>query len=86
MLYQLESVQITFCPESYFSMNQREVTIDFCFEKLSFKHCIVDQNFEIAITDLSFYETLNSSRHKQLLRKSGGEEYFFLLGKKKNPI
>lgn len=75
-LPKLESVQITFCPESYLSMNQREA-IDFCFQKLSFKHYIVDQNFEIAITDLSFYETLNSSRHKQLLRKAVKNTFSF---------
>lgn len=75
-LPKLESLQITFCPESYFSINQRE-KLDFCFEKLAFKHCIVDQNFEIAITDLSFYETLKSQRHKQLLRKSVRNNFFF---------
>lgn len=75
-LPKLESVQITFCPENYLSMNQRKA-IDFCFEKLSFKHCVVDQNFEIAVTDLSFYETVNSSRHKQLLRKSLKNAFLF---------
>ena len=75
-LPKLESLQITFCPESYLSMNQRQV-LDFCFEKLSFKHCAVDQNFEIAITDLSFYETIKSSRHKQLLRKAVKNTFFF---------
>ncbi|MBB6002782.1 hypothetical protein [Arcicella rosea] len=75
-LLKLESLQITFCPESYFNINQREA-LDFCFEKLAFKHCTVDQNFEIVITDLSFYETLKSQRHKQLLRKSLKNSFFF---------
>jgi hypothetical protein len=56
-------------PEGYRSKTQIQ-KLENCLIKLGFEISIVEQNYEIKITQKSFYETVISNRAKQLLRKS----------------
>ena len=56
-------------PEGYLPKSQIQ-KLEICLFKLGFDVSITEQNYEIAITQKSFYETITSTRAKQLLRKS----------------
>ena len=56
-------------PEGYLAQNQIQKLENYLF-KLGFEINVIEQNYEIAITEKSFYETIISTRAKQLLRKS----------------
>ena len=58
-----------FYPEGYFPKSQIR-KLENCLLKLGFQIGITEQNYEIPITQKSFYETIISTRAKQLLKKS----------------
>lgn len=63
-------------PEGYRSQNQIQ-KLENCLIKSGFETSVIEQNYEIAITQKSFYETIISTRAKQLLRKSIQKKYSF---------
>ena len=62
-------VRLMFYPEGYLPKPQTQ-KLENCLFKLGFETTITEQNYEIPITQKSFYETITSTRAKQLLRKS----------------
>ena len=56
-------------PEGYLPKNQIQ-KLENCLFKLGFETSVTEQNYEITITQKSFYETITSTRARQLLRKS----------------
>lgn len=66
---EVESIKINTYPEGYLAHTQIQKLENHLF-KLGFEISITEQNYEIAITQKSFYETTISIRAKQLLRKS----------------
>lgn len=76
------TIVINSYPEGYLSQNQIQ-KLENCLFKLGFEISVIEQNYEIAITQKSFYETLISTRAKQLLRKSIKKGYSFQ--EEKNP-
>lgn len=65
----LKSIIINFYPESYLSKNQIQI-LEKCLLRLHFQVKFTEQNYDIPVTNKSFYETVKSPRAKQLLRKS----------------
>lgn len=66
---EMEIIKINSYPEGYLSLTQIQ-KLENCLLKLGFEISIIEQNYEIQITKKSFYETITSTRAKQLLRKS----------------
>ena len=66
---EVKTIIINSYPEGYLSKNQIQ-KLENCLLKLGFQISITEQNYEIPITQKSFYETITSTRAKQLLRKS----------------
>lgn len=64
-----KTIKINAYPEGYLTQSQIQ-KLENCLLKLGFEISITEQNYEIAITQKSFYETIISIRAKQLLRKS----------------
>ncbi|MES2517688.1 MAG: hypothetical protein V4585_06250 [Bacteroidota bacterium] len=63
-------------PAGYFSVKQQEIQ-DNCLLKLGFYIKFTEQNFEIKISQKSFYNTVISLRAKQLLRKADKNKFIF---------
>lgn len=72
----LKNLIINFYPESYFSENQR-IILKKCLSRLHFQLQYSEQNYEISVTNKSFYETVKSPRAKQLLRKATKNGFTF---------
>ena len=68
-LFGLKNIIINSYPESYFSENQNQI-LEKCLSRLHFQIKFIEQNYEIPVTNKSFYETVKSPRAKQLIRKS----------------
>ena len=66
---EVETLKINSYPERYLPPTQI-LKLENCLFKLGFEINVIEQNYEIAITEKSFYETIISTRAKQLLRKS----------------
>ena len=63
-------------PESYLVQSQIQ-KLENCLFKLGFEISITEQNYEIPISNKTFYETMLSTRAKQLLRKSIRKGFLF---------
>ncbi|MDZ7900576.1 MAG: hypothetical protein U5N85_21435 [Arcicella sp.] len=72
----LKTIKINSYPEGYLRGFQIQ-KLENCLFKLGFGISITEQNYEIPITEKSFYETINSIRARQLLRKSIKKEFSF---------
>ena len=72
----LKNIIINSYPEGYFSENQNQI-LKKCLSRLNFQIRFTEQNYEISVTNKSFYETVKSPRAKQLLRKSAKNELIF---------
>jgi len=72
----VKSIIINSYPEGYLRESQIQ-KLENCLLKLDFETSIIEHNYEISITQKSFYETINSTRSKQLLRKSIKKGYSF---------
>ena len=72
----MKSIIINSYPEGYLPKSQIQ-KLENCLFKLGFEITVTEQNYEIAITQKSFYETITSTRAKQLLRKSIKKEFTF---------
>jgi hypothetical protein len=72
----VEFIKINSYPESYLPQSQIQ-KLENCLFKLGFEISIIEQNYEIPITEKSFYETIPSPRTKQLLRKSIKKGFLF---------
>lgn len=66
---EVETLKINSYPERYLPPTQI-LKLEKCYFKLGFEIGTIEQNYEIAITHKSFYETVTSTRAKQLLKKS----------------
>jgi hypothetical protein len=64
-----KSIKINLYPEVYVSNIQIQ-KLENCLLKSGFEIEVTEQNYEIPITEKTFYETIRSVRAKQLLRKS----------------
>ena len=73
---EVEFIKINSYPESYLSQFQIQ-KLENCLLKLGFEINIIEVNYEIAITEKTFYETIISTRAKQLLRKSIKQGFLF---------
>lgn len=71
-----ESISINSYPESYLTKYQNKI-LQNCLLKLNFQITHAEQNYEIPITDKSFYETVIGSTAKQLLRTYDKKGYVF---------
>ena len=65
----VKTIIINSYPEGYLPKNQIQ-KLENCLFQLGFNISIIEQNYEITVTPKSFYETITSTRAKQLLRKS----------------
>lgn len=65
----IQTIKINSYSEGYLTQSQIQ-KLENCLFKLGFEISVSEQNYEIAITQKSFYETTISIRAKQLLRKS----------------
>ncbi len=72
----LNSISINSYPERYLTEYQHEI-LQNCLSKLHFQVEFTEQNYEILITDKSFYETVIGLRAKQLLRTHTKKGYVF---------
>lgn len=72
----IESVRINSYPESYLNAYQNNI-LQKCLSKNHFQVKYTEQNYEIPVTDNSFYETVISSTAKQLLRAFTKKGYTF---------
>jgi hypothetical protein len=72
----IESVEINSYPEGYLADCQNKI-LQNCFSKLNFQVKFTEQNYEIPITEKSFYETVKGSTAKQLLRTYTKKGYTF---------
>lgn len=63
------TLKINSYPERYLPPTQIQ-KLENCLFKLGFEIGVIEQNYEIAITQKSFYETVTTTRAKQLLKKS----------------
>jgi hypothetical protein len=70
------TVIINSYPEGYLSQSQIQ-KLGNCLLKSGFEISVTEQNYEIQITQKSFYETITSTRAKQLLRKSIKKGFVF---------
>ena len=75
-IQQVESIEINSYPESYLNEYQNKI-LQSCLSKLNFHVKYTEQNYEIPITDKSFYETVIGSTAKQLLRTYNKKGYVF---------
>ena len=75
-IQQVESIEINSYPESYLNEYQNKI-LQSCLSKLNFHVKYTEQNYEIPITDKSFYETVMGSTAKQLLRTYNKKGYVF---------
>ena len=75
-IQQVESIEINSYPESYLNEYQNKI-LQSCLSKLNFYVKYTEQNYEIPITDKSFYETVIGSTAKQLLRTYNKKGYVF---------
>ena len=69
MKIEVKTIIINSYPEGYLPKNQIQ-KLESCLFKLGFHISITEQNYEIAIMQKLFCETIISPRAKQLLRKS----------------
>ena len=74
--YNLKKIIINFYPESYVSKNQNRI-LEKCLSRLHFQVKFSEQNYDITVTNKSFYETVKSPRAKQLLKKSSKNGFIF---------
>jgi hypothetical protein len=72
----IENIEIKSYPEGYLTEYQSEI-LQKVLSKLNFQVKFTEQNYEIPITDKSFYETVLGSSAKQLLRTHAKKGYFF---------
>ncbi|MEY4539955.1 MAG: hypothetical protein RLZZ306_1712 [Bacteroidota bacterium] len=72
----IERIDINSYPEGYITKNQNKILHN-CFLKLDFHVKYIEQNYEIPITEKSFYETVKGSTAKQLLRTFKQKGYTF---------
>ena len=75
-IQQVESIEINSYPERYLNEYQNKI-LQSCLSKLNFHVKYTEQNYEIPITDKSFYETVMGSTAKQLLRTYNKKGYVF---------
>lgn len=75
-IQQVESIEINSYPESYLNEYQNKI-LQSCLSKLNFHVKYTEQNYEIPITDKSFYETVMGSTAKQLLRTYDKKGFVF---------
>ena len=73
---QIESILINSYPEGYLNDYQNNI-LQNCLLKLKFQVKYIEQNYEIPITDKSFYETVTGSTARQLLRTYNKKGYSF---------
>lgn len=71
-----KSISINSYPESYLTKYQNKI-LQNCLSKLDFQVIHTEQNYEIPITDKSFYETVIGSTAKQLLRTYNKKGFIF---------
>ena len=72
----IDNIEINSCPDGYLTAYQREI-LQKVLSKLNFQVKFTDQNYEILITDKSFYETVLGSTARQLLRTHAKKGYVF---------
>ena len=72
----IESLVINSYPEGYLTEYQNKI-LQNSLLKLRFQVKYTEQNFEISVTDKSFYEIVIGSTAKQLLRTYVKKRYFF---------
>jgi hypothetical protein len=72
----IESIEINSYPEGYLNDYQNKI-LQNCLSKLNFQVKFTEQNYEISITEKSFYETVKGSTAKQLLRTYTKKGYTF---------
>ncbi len=72
----IESLEINSYPEGYITEYQHKI-LQNCLSKLHFQVKYIEQNYEIAISNESFYETVIGSTAKQLLRTHTKKAYVF---------
>ena len=75
-IQQVESIEINSYPEGYLTDYQNKI-LQNCLSKLHFQIKYIEQNYEIPITNKSFYETVIGSTAKQLLRTYNKKGYVF---------
>jgi hypothetical protein len=63
-------------PDSYLPEQQNQ-KLENCLFRLSFQTKYVEHNYEISITEKSFYETVISSNHKRILRNAVKNNFIF---------
>lgn len=73
---QIESIEINSYPEGYLTEYQNK-TVQNCLSKLHFQVKYAEQNYEIPITEKTFYETVIGLTAKQLLRTYNKKGYVF---------
>ena len=72
----IEKLEINSYPESYLTDYQNNI-LQNCFSKNHFQVKFTEHNYEIPITDKSFYETVKGSTARQLLRTYEKKGYVF---------
>jgi hypothetical protein len=72
----IERLEINSYPEGYVTEFQNEI-LQNCLSQLHFQLKFAEQNYEIPITEKSFYDTVKSSTAKQLLRTHTKKGYTF---------
>lgn len=72
----IKSIEINSYPAGYVTECQSEI-LENCLSKLHFQVKFIEQNYEIPITDKSFYEIVKGSTAKQLLRTYIKKGYVF---------
>jgi hypothetical protein len=72
----IENIEINSYPEGYLTEYQSEI-LQKVLSKLNFQVKFIEQNYEILITDKSFYETVLGSTARQLLRTHTKKGYVF---------
>ena len=74
--FTIESVEINSYPEGYLTDYQNKI-LQKCLSKLNFQVKFTEQNYEIPITEKSFYESVKGATAKQLLRTYTKKGYIF---------
>lgn len=72
----IRSILIGSYPESYATEYQNDI-LQNCLSKLNFQMRLTELNYDIPITDKSFYDTVKSSTARQLLRTYNKKGYIF---------
>lgn len=72
----IEKLEISSYPAGYLTDYQNKI-LQNCFSTLNFQTKFTEQNYEVSITDKSFYETVKGARAKQLLRTYTKKGYYF---------